>query len=986
VAELTPPAEDSAVTIGPAMPTPSGGGAGDVTLDGSVPSSMAIPTAWSVPASGQAATSIASIKSGSVLGNRYEVIDILGQGGMGAVYKARDRELDRLVALKVIRPELAGQPEILQRFKQELILARKVTHRNVIRIFDLGDADGVKFITMEFIEGQDLKSLLAREGKLAPDQAVKIIQQVCLALEAAHTEGVVHRDLKPQNIMLDQQGRASVMDFGIARSLEFGGMTQTGALIGTPEYMSPEQVRGEHVDERSDLFTLGVIFQEILTGTLPYQAETPMASMFKRTKERAIPVRQLNPAVPQTLSDIVAKCLEIQPQDRFQTAREMYDALEAWKNGAAAPIWIRTLRSARRSLRRRDVKLSAAAVGAVVALLLVAVITYQLKKPSKPAVAHAPVSVLVADFTNSTGDPIFDDTLEPMFNVALEGASFINAYNRGSARRLAAKLPNSTGKLNEQTARLVAVNQGVSAIVTGSLTNRGSGYELSVQAIDTVSGKTIASTHEAASSKDDLLLGVPKLAAPIRKALGDTTPESVQVAAEQGSFTTNNLEAVHQYGVGVEQLFAGNTEEALRSYSKAIALDPNFARAYGGMSAAYANLGKTQDAEKYAKLAMEHVDRMTERERYRVRGFYYFMMGDWQKCVEEYGELVKQYPADNVGQANLSGCFVELRNFPKAVEAARQAVQIAPQGALQRLNLSFNSSYAGDFKTGEQEARTALGLNRSSRAYLALAESQLGQGQLNQATETYHQLEKIDAEGASLAASGLADVATYEGRYADAARILEQGAAADLAAKNPDSAAEKLATVSHIQLLRGETARAVADATKALSTSQTVPVRVLAALTFVESGQISKAQTLAAGLASELQAEPQSYAKIIEGMVALKRGDNRQAIATLTDATKLLDTWISRFELGQAYLEAGLFVESDSEFDRCIRRRGEVLELFMDDTPTYGYLPDVYYYQGRVREGLKSPGFAEPYRTYLSIRGQAGEDPRLAEIRRRISR
>jgi len=327
-----------------------------------------------------------------------------------------------------------------------------------------------------------------------------------------------------------------------------------------------------------------------------------------------------------------------------------------------------------------------------------------------------------------------------------------------------------------------------------------------------------------------------------------------------------------------------------------------------------------------------------------------------------------------------------LRNFPKAVEAARQAVEIAPQGALQRLNLSFNSSYAGDFKTGEQEARTALGLNRSSRAYLALAESQLGQGQLNQATETYHQLEKVDAEGASLAASGLADVATYEGRYADAARILEQGAAADLAAKNPDSAAEKLATLSHIQFLRGETAGAVADATKALSTSQTVPVRVLAALTFVESGQISKAQTLAAGLASELQAEPQSYAKIIEGMVALKRGDNRQAIATLTDATKLLDTWISHFELGHAYLNAGLFVESDSEFDRCTRRRGELLELFMDDTPTYGYLPDVYYYEGRVREGLKSPGFAEPYRTYLSIRAKAGEDPRLAEIRRRISR
>jgi len=919
-----------------------------------------------------------------VLGYRYEIVEILGQGGMGAVYKARDRELDRLVALKVIRPELAGLPEILQRFKQELILARKVTHRNVIRIFDLGEADGLKFITMEFIEGRDLKSLLGQEGKLSPDRAVEIIQQVCLALEAAHAEGVVHRDLKPQNIMLDQQGRASVMDFGIARSLEFGGMTQTGSVMGTPEYMSPEQVRGEHADTRSDLFTLGIIFQELLTGAPPYRAETTMASMFKRTKERAIPVRELNPAVPQILSDIVGKCLEIEPEHRFQSARELYDALEAWKRGAGAPLGARTLLWVQRSLRHRAVMGSAVAVAVLGVLVLVAVIAYRVKKPSSAPTTHAPVSVLVADFTNHTGDPIFDGTLEPMVNVALEGASFINAYNRGTARSLAQKLPRPTGKLDEQAARLVAVNQGVSAVVTGELARRGDEYRLSATALDSVTGSVLAETNVTATNKDDLLLGMPRLAAPIRKALGDTTPESVQVAAEQGSFTTSNLEAVHQYGKGMEQLFAGNTEEAVRSYSNAIALDPNFARAYGSMSAAYANLGKTQDAEKYAKLAMEHVDRMTERERYRVRAYYYFTMGDWQKCVEEYGDLVKQYPADNVGQANLSGCFVELRNFPKAVEAARQAVQIAPQGALQRVNLSFNSSYAGDFKTGEQEARTALGLNRSSRAYLALAESQLGQGQLNQVAETYRQLVNIDAEGASLTASGLADLATYEGRYADAARILEQGAAADLAAKDSDNAARKLATLAQIELLRGQSGLAMETAAKALATSQSVPVRLLVALTFVDGGQSAKAQKLAASLGSELQAEPQSYAKIIEGMAALKRGADQQAIAALTDAVKLLDTWLSHFELGRAYLKAGLFVEADSEFDRCIQRRGEVLELFMDDTPTYSYLPDVYYYQGRVREGLKSPGFAEPYRTYLSIRGQAGEDPRLAEVRNRI--
>src|ERR1700680_1231912 len=223
---------------------------------------------------------------GTLLADRYEILDLLGQGGMGAVYKARDTELELLVALKLIRPELASNPEILRRFKQELILAREVTHRNVIRIFDLGQAKGFKFITMEFVEGRDLRAFFREKGKISPADTVGIIAQVCRALESAHSAGVVHRDLKPQNIMLDAKDRVYVMDFGIAHSLETPGMTQTGALMGTPEYMSPEQARGMKVDARSDLFALGIIFYEMLTGVCPYKADTAIATLLKRTQER----------------------------------------------------------------------------------------------------------------------------------------------------------------------------------------------------------------------------------------------------------------------------------------------------------------------------------------------------------------------------------------------------------------------------------------------------------------------------------------------------------------------------------------------------------------------------------------------------------------------------------------------------------------------------------------------------------------------------
>lgn len=235
-----------------------------------------------------------------------------------------------------------------------------------------------------------------------------------------------------------------------------------------------------------------------------------------------------------------------------------------------------------------------------------------------------------------------------------------------------------------------------------------------------------------------------------------------------------------------------------------------------------------------------------------------------------------------------------------------------------------------------------------------------------------------------MAASGLADVAAYEGRYADAVRILEQGADVDSAAKNSDSAAEKLAGLAQVQLLRGQKGPAAAAANKALSLSQSVPVRVLAARTLIQAGEIAKAQKLADGLASEVQPETQAYAKIVRGDLAMQRGDKDEAIKMFSDANQLLDTWIGRFELGHAYLEVGQFVEADSEFERCIERRGEALEIFMDNVPTIAYFPPVYYYQGRVREGLKSPGFADSYRTYLSIRDKAGEDPLLADIHRRL--
>ena len=928
---------------------------------------------------------------GTLLADRYEILQLLGQGGMGAVYKARDTELDRLVALKLIRPELASNPEILRRFKQELILAREVTHRNVIRIFDLGQAKGFKFITMEFVEGRDLRAYFRERGKISAEETVGIIAQVCRALESAHSAGVVHRDLKPQNIMLDAKDRVYVMDFGIAHSLETPGMTQTGALMGTPEYMSPEQAQGMKVDARSDLFALGIIFYEMLTGISPYKADTAIATLLKRTQERPRPPAEVDPTIPQAINNVVMKCLEINRDNRYSSAREILEDLgvetvtsvrtiaPTHSPGVAGPI------PAEASLfRRYRTWMIGGTAGLLLALIGVASYTLRGRFLRGPAGPHSPVTVLVADFSNHTGDPVFDGTLEPMFNVALEGASFINAYNRGTARKLAQKLPNPTAKLDEQPARLVALSQGISTVIAGEISRRGDNYDVSAIALDAATGNVIAKSEATAASKDEVLGTVPKLVAPIRKALGDATPEAAQLERAGGAFTAASLEVVHQYGEAMEQQFAGKSGEALKSFAKAAELDPNFARAYSGMASSSIKLDRQADAAKYMNLAMEHVDHMTDRERYRVRGLYYATSGNWQKCTEEYSALVQSYPGDNIGHNNLAVCLSEMRNLPRAVEEARQDVQTNPNESAYT-NLSVFTSFTGDFQNGESEARDLRQRYPSSEyGYLALAFAQMGQGQLTDAADTYSQLSKLGEHGASTSAWGLADLAVYQGRFADSVRILEQGATADLAAKNNDSAADKFTALAYTQLWMQRNGQATAAAEKALANSQEVKIRFLAAKVFAETGQQDKAQKLAKGLAAEVQTESQADAKMIEAALALQHKDPQQAIKDLTDANTLLNTWLGHFELGRAYLEANAFAEADSEFDQCLRRRGEALSLFMDEVPTYGYLPPVYYYQGRVREGLKSAGFADSYRTYLNIRGQAGEDPLLPEIKRKL--
>jgi len=936
------------------------------------------------------------LATGQAFGPRYQILHVLGIGGMGAVYQAWDSELGVAVALKVIRPEATSDPdearEIERRFKQELLLARQVTHKNVVRIHDLGEIDGIKYITMSYIEGADLATVLKQNGKLPVSAALKITRQVAAGLLAAHEAGVVHRDLKPANIMVEGD-TAIIMDFGIARSasgarpaLPAGDLppgvwrqvqnavegTVAGTIMGTVAYMAPEQAKGEAVDRRADIYALGLIVSDMLLGSRPRSGgQSPVEELQRRMKEAPPALRTVDPDIPEAVERVVSRCVEPDPAARFQTTAELVAELDRLdENGEALPL-----------VRRLTPRLMAATAVLVIGML--GGTYYVTRRAVEPPTQHEPVSVVIADFQNATKDPAFDRTLEPMLKLALEGAGFVSAYSRSEISRTLGVRPPE--KLDEAAAREIAVKQGLGVVLSGSIDRQGNGYRVSVKAAETVTGNVIASAQRRASNKDQVLSAATQLATDVREALGDETTSDLSQQFAMDTLSATSLDVVRDYAVAMTATADNRPADTRRSLQSIVDRDPNFGLAYAGLAITARNMGQQQDAEKYIAEAVRHVDRMTERERYRTRGIFYYVNSDYQACVKEYGDLLTRYAADASARNNLALCLTYLRDMPRALEEMRRVVGILPNRALYRLNLALYAAYAGDFQAAEREARTAQELG-SPLGFLALAFAHLGQGQLPQATESYQKEResgKVNTLYASYAASGLGDLALYEGRFSDAVRILSEGAAADLTSKTSDRAAAKFAALAYTQLLRQQKGAAVVAAEKALANSQAVKIGFLAARVFVEAGATARAQALSAGLASDLQAEPQAYAKILDGEAALKNGDPRLAIKVLTEANTLLDTWMGHFDLGRAYLEAGAFTQADSEFDRCIKRRGEALSLFLDEEPTYGYLPPVYYYQGRVREGLKSAGFAESYRAYLTIRGQSKEDPLLPEVRRR---
>ncbi len=916
----------------------------------------------------------------------YEIGGFLGKGGMGEVYLAQDTVLDRKAAIKFLPDEVQADKQARGHLLREAKAAAALDHPFICKIYEAGEVNDRAFFVMEYVEGTDLRDRMDK-GAIPLRDALQTSLEIAEALDYAHSKGIIHRDLKPSNIMLTAQGHAKIMDFGLAKhflldgkgdvtqSLSQASLSGQGALVGTLAYMSPEQARGEPLDGRSDLFALGIILYEMATGRYPFSRTTPLDTVTSILRDGTPPIHMRPRIVNPILSSILHKALAKEPAARYQDAGEMIkDIRKAQREIGGGPSF----------LPRAWQK---AVAGAAVLAVMVAGAILLSRRSSNGLPADEPeaVKVLVSNFQNRTGNPVVDGVLEKALDISLADASFISIYHRQDAIKLAAQLDPGAGEtLNEKLALLVSRRAGINVVVGGSIDRNDKGYMVSLWAMDTVKSKKIYEESVPIGTPREILRTADRLSTNLRSHLGDVSADSVQALTKE-TFTTTSLEAMQAFARGQELDDRGQSEEALKEYLRAIDHDPNFGRAYASMAVIYLNEGRLEEANKSFQEAMKRVDQMTDREKYRTRGIYYLMVRDWKKAIDEYSALLKGYPGDYVVHAMLAIAYFFARDMPKAVEEGRLDVKYNPQGVHAHNNLSWYALAVGDLKTAEDESRAALKIQPEyPRAYVTLALTQLAKDQPALTAETYRQLQELKAYGASLAATGLADLACYEGRVREAIKILEEGIAFDLKNGQTYDAASKGIMLAQAHLLEDQKPQAIDAAAQAVAASPEDDIRFSAALVYLRAGGEEKARALQTELNKKVQPEPRAYAKLIGGELSRARGDIGNAIKLFQEAKAEIDTWLGHVLLGCAYLQAEDHTAASSEFEICLKRSGEAASVFLDDLPSFRYLPPLHYYLGRAQEGFSKAAAAASYDRFLKMKTKDdGTDPMVAEARRR---
>jgi len=593
------------------------------------------------------------------------------------------------------------------------------------------------------------------------------------------------------------------------------------------------------------------------------------------------------------------------------------------------------------------------------------------------------VSILIADFDNQTGDPLFEGALEQALQIGIEGAPFVSGYQRGLARKLAMEL-QETDKLSSEVAQLVAVREGITLVIAGSIVPDGNRYNLAIDALDPRTGEVIIELHTTSPSKLEVLVAIGELAADLREELGDKSLDRDAFEVTE-TFTAMSLEAAREYDTAQRLQYEARYEQAIEHYRAATEHDPGFGRAYSGWAVAARSLGLMDEATTAWEQAMANLASMTERERLRTQGMYYWGVSrNVQKAIETYETLVEKYPADHVGHNNLAVQYFLALDFESALREGKYASEIYPSNAIARSNYALYAMYSSDFVTAVAEADKVRDLDPTwFAAWLPIAMQKLSDGDLDAARSAYKSMSETGSRGASTAGLGLADVDLFAGNYGAAREILAEAIPTDEAIGNNYGLAVKQLALAEALLALGETAASLVITAQGLDLVSSDATLVPAALIYIAAGQTDEALDIATTLTQKLSPLSRAYAGLIEGLVTLKSGEHLQAIEQLTGAVEIADLWLLRFHLGRAYFEAGYYVEALDEFTAAQDRQGEATALFLNDLPTYRIMATLPYWQGRAQAELgMTDAAAENFTTFLARR--TGGGPLADDARQRL--